>query len=220
MIPRKPVSQIQDSPSSVSGDAPSITVSPPNSPDDITGTTITSSPPGSPEPLFYDAPEVVPGTGPTTVPAGAGYGGGSIDYDGEKLTLGPNTDPSASPQVLFNNDPASAPQTVGSSPPYSSIDTDPKSGPQALFPSAFEGEKGVGAGGEAAGAAVVVKKPWWKRKRILGLIALVLLIIVGLAVGLGVGLTMGNKDSSNGDGGDTGNGGDNGSGDDNQGSPE
>lgn len=211
MIPRKPVASVADesvsavSPTTATGTYSSA-VSNPHSPEDIRAPSSVSSPSrtdaASPDQHFYDAPEVVPGTGPKIISS-------SPDYEGQKLTLGVNTDPSAAPQTMFNMDPASQPQTVGSesSPPYSSIDSDPKSGPQALNPTVFEG-------GEKAAEK---KRPWWTRKLILVIIALVLFIVIGLAVGLGVGLTVGrNNDSGGGSGG--GSGGD-GTGDDNQGSP-
>lgn len=199
MIERKPVPQQEQSPQEPS--LPSALSSPsnPHSPEDIRAPS-----PASPTPQqeFYDAPEVVPGTAPEPIPED-----GTGDYGGEKLTLGPNTDPSSSPEALYNNDPASQPQTVvGSSPVYSSINSDPKSAPQALNPTMYDGKEEDGK---------AEKRPWWKRKVILLMIVLGVLVIAGLAVGLGVGLTHGKND----DGGGNNGGGDN-NGGGNQGSPE
>lgn len=217
MIPRKPVHSTGDE--AVSAVSPttgtwSSTVSHPHSPEDIRAPSSPSAPSrsdaASPDQQFYDAPEVVPGTGPKVISS-------SPDYDGEKLTLGVNSDPAQAPQTLFNTDPASQPQTLEPSPPYSSIDSDPKSGPQAVNPTAVAGDEGV--------KEVVKedkKRPWWSRRVMLVLIAVLLFIIVGLAVGLGVGLTVGRDDGNGGNNGGNNGGGDSGggNGDDNQGGPE
>lgn len=214
MISRKPVSSAADesisavSPTTATGTY-SSTVSNPYSPEDIRAPSPLSSPSrtdAASSEGFYDAPEVVPGTGPKII-------SGIPDYGGEKLTLGINRDPSAAPQTVLNTDPASLSQPLGSesSPPYSSINTDPKSGPQAVVPTESSRDKQV----TITSAETI--RPWWERKLVLGLFALVLFIIIGLAVGLGVGLTVGRSDGNNSGGSSNDGGSDD---DDNQGSPE
>lgn len=239
MISRKPVSQAftaDDLVSAVSPSTDAATYYHPHGPDDIRSSP-SPAPPSSPtatvvtaEEHYYDAPELVPGTAPRVI-------SGSPDYGGEKLTLGYNHDPSAAPQTVVNTDPASQSQSLGSSPPYSSIDTDPKSGPQFAAPMAYmaAADAGVGVPGSTTDGGTARgdegKRPWWKRKSILVLIGIILFIVIGLAVGLGVGLTVGRDNSSDDSGNDSGGGGsggggpgggdgsEDGTGDGNQGAP-
>ena len=194
MIERKPVPPTQPSPIEPSLPSARTSRSIPHSPDDIRGIPSPVSPtPQQQQQEYHDAPEVVPGTAPEHIPDHE-----RGDYAGEKLTLGPDTNPSSGPQAVYDDSTGSQAQTVvGSSPVHGSINSDPKSAPQALNPT-------LHGGSEAKGEEVKAeKRPWWKRKIILLIIFFAVLLVIGLGVGLGLGLT-----HNNGGGGD------------NQGSPD
>lgn len=180
--------------------------------------------------LYPDAPEVVPSTDPQWIP--------SPDANGEKFAVAKEIDPSTLPQptaAQVNTDPRSFPQVVGGE-----YNQDPKCFPQALGFNGIGGTDDTGykgfaavspdgttagspdgavgaAGTEAAtteNAAGTGRRKWYKRKRIVGLIVVVALIIIGLVIGLSVALTQ-----SNGGGGDDNGGNNGGDGGGRQGSP-
>ena len=176
--------------------------------------------------LYSTDPEVVPSTDPQWLP--------SPDADGEKFAVAKEVDPTTLPQpasMQVNTDPRSYPQVVGGE-----YDQDPKSFPQALGFNGMgdtgeDGYKGFaavspdgtttnspgGAGGAdpSAASAASPRRKWYKRKRIVGLIILVALIIIGLVIGLSVALTQGNGGNGDDDSNDN-NGNDGGT---SQGSP-
>lgn len=156
-----------------------------------------------------DAPEVVADTSPEHIT--------SPDFDGEKIYVPPEPDRTSYPQATFNNDPASYPQVVGSEDsPYAqhpnggskalalgasdNSDASPSSTSAAAVPAGDGSGSTGGAGGvssttaahDTAAASSVPKRPWWKRKKIMALIATLALLLIALAIGLGVGLTSGN----------------------------
>lgn len=54
-----------------------------------------------------------------------------------------------------------------------------------------------GVAGTSGGYSGVASRPWWKKKRIIGGVAGVVILAIALGVGLGVGLSAGGDDDSN-----------------------
>lgn len=169
-------------------------------------------------PEYWDAPEVVPSQSPEHISHHPAHGG-SPDFGGEKVYVNHNInqDPRSYPQPLggtaaINRDPASAPQVVGDGGEVGDLDEkpeynkDPRSFAQPLGLNGVGGSEGSDTAGSpfsptGGSNGVPSKRPWWRRKKLIAIVAAVALVAIALIIGLSVGLTQGGGD----DEGDEGN---------------